>query len=526
MLKFMFCGAYDTKEYSKAFNEVAQGFGAEVYDFKQYKIKYMNNSKASFEDNSRSTVHASSLCIFVINEKHGQITWDVEYEEAFKNNIPVIILCNKKTYVAFHAATPAKKKINKVFSLIEKLESRQMTIISFDSAYFINILRNNVSQYLSRLLEISQKKNERLHIDEFGIQDIYRAKDMAKRNIDKGKSILESNTFYLIARSGSSFLGSVGSRHKQTLETMAKIKTATIKILLLNPYSYYAALTAFSYENERMYAQLIASEVVSDVAVAEFVNTKWFKIKLNDALVGYDNLKMMYSNIEVRFIDYPITGSVLLTDTQCYYEPYTNYVNDDRYNGRTSSFEIRVNNDDDIYKRQKETFHFLWNMGMPYEMWKQQAETNKNKLVDYIDFRYAKKAKQYIAAHSLIIEKDKVLLLKRSASNNYKPNVWDLPGGSVDNGERIELTLRREVKEETNLDIDITKLLYAHTNNDGLPYRQTVQIVYIASKKAGNILINPEEHSDYKWIAIKEIFSFDIMPYLREAIRCYESPQN
>ncbi len=46
----------------------------------------------------------------------------------------------------------------------------------------------------------------------------------------------------------------------------------------------------------------------------------------------------------------------------------------------------------------------------------------------------------------------KILLLKNER------NEWDLPGGKIDSKESIEDCLRREFKEETALDIDISKL--------------------------------------------------------------------
>lgn len=52
---------------------------------------------------------------------------------------------------------------------------------------------------------------------------------------------------------------------------------------------------------------------------------------------------------------------------------------------------------------------------------------------------------------AIIEEKDKVLLIKRSR-NPYKSD-WDLVGGFVESGETLDEALRREVKEETGLEI-------------------------------------------------------------------------
>ncbi|HEJ9485438.1 NUDIX hydrolase [Proteus terrae] len=47
---------------------------------------------------------------------------------------------------------------------------------------------------------------------------------------------------------------------------------------------------------------------------------------------------------------------------------------------------------------------------------------------------------------------DKVLFLKRS-QHEFMPNVWEIPSGGIEEGESILQALKREIKEETNLDI-------------------------------------------------------------------------
>ena len=54
-------------------------------------------------------------------------------------------------------------------------------------------------------------------------------------------------------------------------------------------------------------------------------------------------------------------------------------------------------------------------------------------------------------------ERDKVVLIKRG-NEPYK-GMWALPGGFVDYGEPLSDAVRREIKEETNLDVKTEKQL-------------------------------------------------------------------
>jgi len=67
----------------------------------------------------------------------------------------------------------------------------------------------------------------------------------------------------------------------------------------------------------------------------------------------------------------------------------------------------------------------------------------------------------------VFIEQDgKILLAKQNYGNRY----WSLPGGKMEPGEPIDETARREVKEETGLDIRVGRVvgLYSKPRADGL----------------------------------------------------------
>ena len=67
-----------------------------------------------------------------------------------------------------------------------------------------------------------------------------------------------------------------------------------------------------------------------------------------------------------------------------------------------------------------------------------------------------------VGAWLLVVnEKNEVLMQLRSDFNS-----WDFPGGTMELGETIEEVARRELKEETNLELDDLKVLDVFSGKD------------------------------------------------------------
>jgi len=64
-----------------------------------------------------------------------------------------------------------------------------------------------------------------------------------------------------------------------------------------------------------------------------------------------------------------------------------------------------------------------------------------------------------------------------------EPRGLALPGGFVDVGERVEDALVREMKEETNLDVTISRVLGIYSDPARDPRFHTASVVYVAKAK-------------------------------------------
>jgi 8-oxo-dGTP diphosphatase len=62
-----------------------------------------------------------------------------------------------------------------------------------------------------------------------------------------------------------------------------------------------------------------------------------------------------------------------------------------------------------------------------------------------------------IAVGAIIVEDDALLMVQRGREPGK--GLWSIPGGRVEHGEYLATALAREVKEETNLDIEVGDLI-------------------------------------------------------------------
>jgi 8-oxo-dGTP diphosphatase len=92
------------------------------------------------------------------------------------------------------------------------------------------------------------------------------------------------------------------------------------------------------------------------------------------------------------------------------------------------------------------------------------------------------------------IKEGKILLLKRN-TKPYK-GYWHLIGGHVEENETLKQALKREFKEETNLDAEIGGIIDARIEKTS--DRTKVIVAYEITSAKGKIRLN-SENQEYGW---------------------------
>lgn len=72
-----------------------------------------------------------------------------------------------------------------------------------------------------------------------------------------------------------------------------------------------------------------------------------------------------------------------------------------------------------------------------------------------------------------------VVLIRRK----NQPEGWALPGGFVDYGESLEEAAVREAKEETGLDVELSRQFHTYSDPGRDPRRHTITTVFVARGK-------------------------------------------
>jgi len=99
-----------------------------------------------------------------------------------------------------------------------------------------------------------------------------------------------------------------------------------------------------------------------------------------------------------------------------------------------------------------------------------------------------------------IINDGKVLLTKREDFE-----VWCLPGGGVEEGESLAEAGIREAKEETGLDVELTRLVGVYSRMGG-GMHDVHAVLYVAKSIGGELKTQPNETIDVAF------FPFDQLP--------------
>lgn len=121
-------------------------------------------------------------------------------------------------------------------------------------------------------------------------------------------------------------------------------------------------------------------------------------------------------------------------------------------------------------------------------------------------------------------QKTHLLAVKRAKSDTAFGGMWGLPGGEINNDEKIDIAAARELKEETNLEI---KHISSEPMLELTPTLKGIQIhltVKLASVQSGDPKPNDKDIEIISWVTPEKLISsFTEFGVPTEAINKFQS---
>ena len=106
-------------------------------------------------------------------------------------------------------------------------------------------------------------------------------------------------------------------------------------------------------------------------------------------------------------------------------------------------------------------------------------------------------------------------------SQRYDPDIldahlrWDLPGGTNEFGESLEDTLKREILEETGLEVEIEEMLPKSVSRKWKHKDYSIHVIvfcYYCRYIKGKIHLNDHKINDLKWVTKNDFQNYDFLP--------------
>lgn len=115
-----------------------------------------------------------------------------------------------------------------------------------------------------------------------------------------------------------------------------------------------------------------------------------------------------------------------------------------------------------------------------------------------------------------ILNEEKKILIDKRLPEGLMANLWEFPGGKIEKNETVEDCIKREIKEELDLEIEVGEHLI--TINHNYSKFTVTLIVHICKVLKGEA--KPIEAQEVRWVDISDLNQFEFPEANIEIINC------
>jgi 8-oxo-dGTP diphosphatase len=125
-----------------------------------------------------------------------------------------------------------------------------------------------------------------------------------------------------------------------------------------------------------------------------------------------------------------------------------------------------------------------------------------------------------VGVGAVVVRGDRALIIKRA--HEPRKGEWSLPGGLLELGESLADAARREIKEETNLDIEVGPIIETfdrvHRDDQGRIRYHFVIVDFVCWSDSGEAV--PGSDADgVAWVTAPEIDQYKVNAHAAEVLR-------
>lgn len=110
-----------------------------------------------------------------------------------------------------------------------------------------------------------------------------------------------------------------------------------------------------------------------------------------------------------------------------------------------------------------------------------------------------------VGVGAAIIKNGKLFITKRGKKAKNERGKWEIPGGSVEFGETFEKAVKREIKEEHGIEVEIIELLGICDHIIPNENQHWVSPTFICRIKKGiPKILEPEKCDEFGWFSLRQ----------------------
>ena len=122
-----------------------------------------------------------------------------------------------------------------------------------------------------------------------------------------------------------------------------------------------------------------------------------------------------------------------------------------------------------------------------------------------------------VSAAACVFQANRVLLVKRTQQPGQGP--WSMPGGAIELGETVHDAVRRELREECNVEIKVDRIFNVVdviVPDESRQIKFHYVVIYLLARHASGEAHPGSDASDLRWVTLRELDTLDMSPAARK----------